>query len=245
MSPRRTPTGGVGSNQYQTRGRPKADAAGAVRWQRRQPEQRDITALAGQAVDDYHTLCASEGVDPEAELAEVTLRGLPTKAWIAARLTNAAAGERVDGRDPFDVYADAFGRIQDWPATAMALTIEHDDPRVPRDFACLATAAGREFAAALVADREHTDVRVALACGDQTPARLLVALAADPASEVRSEVGYNRQTPPQRLRALASDREVLVRQSVALNVRTPRRAINHLRKDPDWKTRLWAEQNQG
>ena len=244
MSPRRTPTGGAGSNQYQTRGRPKASAAAAARWQQPQLERRDIATLATQAVDDYHTLCASEGVDPEAELAEVTLRGLPAKAWIAARLAN-AAGDPADGRDPFDVYGDAFARFSEWPATAMALTIDDRDPRVPRDFAFLATGAGREFAAALVADRDHTDARVALAGGDWTRPGLLAALATDPEPEVRCEVGWNVGTPAKTLRALATDPDARVRQSVALNPRTPRRAVNQLRNDPDAKVRQAAEENHG
>ena len=216
MAARRRPArGGIGSNQYKTRGQPRtappSTRIAAFATPQPAPPVSAIDTLAQVAVDRYRQLVASEGGDPDAELVTVRLTGGCTVAeWVGWRLVCHRYGEGPNDPGPVD-------RLEDWMISTM---IQHDDAfdNVP-EIALRLTYVG-------------LNDRAAHAMDENTPPEVLVGLASDENSLVRARVAQNVRTPPAALHALLDDPAPAVRQRLLKNASTPAETLDRLADDP-------------
>ena len=217
---RRPPRGGIGSNQYKTRGKPINESrarARAATFAATGPAVVTIDTLAQAAIDRYRELVASEGGDPEVELATVRLAGECTiSEWVGWRLVCHRYGQNPD--EP--------GSVRYLDDRMITVMVEHEDP-----FDDVALTALR-----LTGLDENE--RAAHALDEDADPELLKALATDGSALVRSWVARNGRSPEDVLGALATDPHPTVRRRLLGNPATPSDALDQLAGDPAMGTWL-------
>ena len=252
---RKTPTGGVGSNQYQTRGASRARPSQA-RVEKFAPsattEHDQYSDLLDEGLTAYHEHCRRLGIDPAAELtanrldtghspAETALRALT--GWDGTLGDLALSGKLADA--PEHVWAlayEAAAHIQGVAAVGQ-LAIADGHPAWMADRLAASDVFEHRFfatrlpdlteAAALrLADDPTDSVRDRLAGRPDLPESAMRRLAADDYWLVRCSLADNYDLPPELCAQLARDPNERVRQTVAANGNTPSKALDELAREP-------------
>ena len=194
---------------------------------------RTITELAAQAIDDYRTLCAREGVDPEAELTEVRLASECTiEQWIAVRIAAASAGrERPEPAAPGAAVAYPGASATAWACEAQLCAGPAEiRPLVYRP------GAPAEFLAAASLHPELTAVAVGQLLAGHPDG--VLPLVGHPDVEVRKGLWRNGWRHPGIVEALAGDPDTTIRSWVAGHRELPEECVRRLAADPDPHVRM-------
>ena len=218
VAARRRPTGGVGSNQYKTRGTSAAAdttvRARAARFTTPPPAAParsvgELAARAGEVLAAYREHCAAAGVDPDAELAAGMLEhGVSAGVWISWRLArlhpdDLDPDDDLNVTDPVQLAHELRGRNR----RDLVLALAHENTRV-----------AMWLAKNLPNDQDH---------------HLLCGLATDPRWEVRAAVVENRSAPEHLLARVAADSDRRVRLAAADDITIPERVLAGLKNDVD------------
>lgn len=178
----------------------------------------------------YRDVCASTGVDPKVELAEVRFDGRCTVGeWVTLRLLLDGDPHR---RTPHDVtLRELSGQL--WARPALwPLAPDLRDTWVVEEIAAETDPEDPELLAALAA-HPNSEVRAQVAANYVTPGPVVDRLARDPNPEVRTVAASHPALTPGTLRLLAGDPNTYVRHRVAGHENTPDDTLAGLADDLD------------
>ena len=170
--------------------------------------------LDARAVDAYRQTCTAAGVDPEADLTEARLTGIPVWLWIVARLRHAASALR-NAPLPHSAAASAIGLIAHLPDRAPQVAVE-----------------------LVVAHCEDDNILMVLAEGLTDPA-LLVTLARR-STAAAAKIAQRPRIAPEVTAGIATHAWPMIRGMVARNPSTAFEVVDQLSRDPDSMVRAAA-----
>ena len=194
-----------------------------------------LDELVDEAMAAYRQLCAGEGIDPEAELAEARFaHDTPVWEWVAARLQH-APHRREHPRSTFrpghvDKWLNQTRTKPDRAPLAAALYIANGPncTDIARN-----TTDPRLLTALIGHPAQH--IRASAAGNQHTPATALGSLET---GEERRNAAFNPSLTPELIDMLAADRDPTVRAIMACNPALPEHWARTLAADPVFDVRF-------
>ena len=169
--------------------------------------------LDARAVDAYRQACTAAGIDPEVDLTEARLNGIPVWLWIVARVRHAASDVH---NTPLQhtAAASAIGLIAHMPDRAPQLAVELIATYCDDDNVLLVLAEGLDDPALLVTIARRSNAAAAkIAQRPRTASEVTAEIATHAWPAIRGMVARNASTAFEVVDQLSRDPDSMVRAS--------------------------------